>query len=384
MNKAKALLEDPQLKGVYTEAEVKNAFDFEGLYQSHFDKGHVDIAVLLEQAGHNIPQMRASARDALVQLTKLDDAVPFAEIDLKYITEGGGGRAGDPINLMVKYFGKNVTENLPKESTKESITKFTDFLMKATDKRGRGIKDPFFDRESIDFATFEGFADDLPPFKTGGRVGFKWGSGLSKALLRKINKKMVKDAVDDIFPTGDYKYDAAMAAQALVENNPRLFGNKLIDDLDDAARLDIYGLVLGEVQTRFGLQVRKNMGIKSLIKGVDEKFGEGTLKRASELPKGTKYAELEAVKDFEARNRTFTPNREMIREKYQGLIDDNLLNQILADNNPQRIAEILATIDEALLMQGRGMGSQDIMAALRGAWGRKKNASGGLAKILEV
>ena len=58
MNKAEALLKDPQLKGVYTEAEVKNAYDFEGLYQSHFDKGHVDVAVLLEQAGHNIPQMR--------------------------------------------------------------------------------------------------------------------------------------------------------------------------------------------------------------------------------------------------------------------------------------------------------------------------------------
>ena len=195
---------------------------------------------------------------------------------------------------------------------------------------------------------------------------------------------MVKDAVDDIFPTGDYKYDAELASEALVELNPKLFGGKLLDDLDDAARSDVYGLVLEEVSTRFGLQLKKNRGIRSLIKGVDEQFGEGTLKRASELPKGTKYETLEAVKDFEARNRTFTPNREMIREKYQGLIDDNLLNQILADNNPQRIAEVLATIDEALLMQGKGMGSQDIMAALRGSWGRKPSASGGLAKILEV
>ena len=383
VNKAKALLEDPQLKGVYTEAEVKNAYDFEGLYQSHFDKGHVDIAVFFEQAGHNIPQMRSSARDALLQLTKAEDVVPFAEIDIKYITEGGGGREGDPINLMVKYFGKNVTENLPKESTKESITKFTEFLMRAKDSRGRGIRDPFFDRETIVMPNFLGSVDDIP-FKTGGRVGFKWGSGLSKALLKRINKKMVKDAVDDIFPSGDYKYDAELASEALVELNPKLFGGKLLDDLDDAARSDVYGLVLEEVSTRFGLQLKKNRGIRSLIKGVDEQFGEGTLKRASELPKGTKYETLEAVKDFEARNRTFTPNREMIREKYQGLIDDNLLNQILADNNPQRIAEVLATIDEALLMQGKGMGSQDIMAALRGSWGRKPNASGGLAKILEV
>ena len=393
VNKAKALLEDPQIKGLYTEAEVKNAFDFEGLYQAHFDKGHVDVAVLLEQAGHNIPMMRASARDALLNLMKKEKGVMgeagglrdfVDEIDFKYITEGGGGREGDPINLFVKYFGKNAAENLPKTATKENINIFTDFIMKARDKRGRGIDDPFFDRETIDFSTLKGIVDDLPPFKTGGRVGFKWGSGLSKALLRKINKKVIKDAVDDIFPTGDYKMDAEMAAEALVENNPKLFGGKLLDDLNDHARSDVYGLVLDEVTMRFGLQMKKNRGIRSLLTDVNEQFGEGTLKRASELPKGTKYSELEAVKDFEARNRTFSPNREKIRAYYQGKIDDDLLDQILADNNPQRIAEVLATIDEALLMQGKGMNPELIMQSLKDSWGRKPSASGGLAKILEV
>jgi len=407
IQKAEALLKDPQIKGVYTEAEVKNAYDFEGLYQSHFDKGHVDVAQLFAQEGHNVAQMRSAARDALMQLMKKERGRPGLEYglrdfveqaDFKYITEGGGGRAGDPLNLMVKYFGVNVTTNLPKNATRKNIDKFTDFVIEAKDSQGRGIKDPFFDREDIDFSEFAGYLDDLPPFATGGRVdagglgeilqvprtSFRWGSGLSKALLRRINKKMVKDAVDDIFPTGDYKMDAELASEALVELNPKLFGGKLIDDLDDAARSDIYGLVLGEVSTRFGLQLKKQRGIKSLIKSVDEKFGEGTLKKASDLPKGTKYETLEAIKDFEASTRTFTPNREKIRAKYQGLIDDNLLNNILADNDPQRIAEVLATIDEALLMQRRGIGNESIMAALRDSWKRKPNASGGLAKILEV
>ena len=172
VQKAKALLEDPQIKGVYSEAEVKNAFDFEGLYQNHFNKGHVDVAMLLEQAGHNIPQMRASARDALLTLMKKEKGLPGAEqglrnfvsdIDFKYITEGGGGRAGDPINLFVKYFGKNAAENLPKNATKENIDKFTDFIMASKDSRGRGIDDPFFDRESIDFSTLTGIGivDDI-------------------------------------------------------------------------------------------------------------------------------------------------------------------------------------------------------------------------------
>ena len=304
VEKAKALLEDPQLKGVYSEAEVKNAFDFEGLYQSHFDKGHVDIARFFEMEGHNIPQMRASARDALLQLMKKEDRAGSGlssfidEIDLKYITEGGGGRAGDPLNLMAKYFGKSATENLPKNATKENINKFTDFIMASKDKRGRGINDPFFDRESIDFsATFEGFADDLPPFKTGGRVGFKWGSGLSKALLRRINKKMIKDAVERYFSKQviiNMMQNWHHWLSVEIEANPKLFGNKLLDDLDDAAISDVYGLVLEEVTTRFGLQLQKKRGITSLIKNVDEQFGEGTLKRASELPKGTKYETLEA------------------------------------------------------------------------------------------
>ena len=48
--------------------------------------------------------------------------------------------------------------------------------------------------------------------------------------------------------------------------------------------------------------------------------------------------------------------KEMIKNKYQGRIDDKLLQQMLTDNNPQRLAEVMATVDEALLMQGKGMG----------------------------
>ena len=242
VEKAKALLEDPQIKGVYTEAEVKNAYDFEGLYQSHFDKGQVDIAQLLEQAGHNVPQMRASARDTLLKLMKSEDAVPIAEIDVKYITEGGGGRAGDPINLMVKYFGKNVTENLPKEATKENIDIFTEFLMKAKDTQGRGIRDPFFDRESIDFSEFSGFIDDIP-FASGGRAGFKYGSIAKKALdilnKNKKNAEYMFKASDNVSPgyaKGDMKYNAELLADQLAED-----AGVVYDDLDDLARIKFYG-----------------------------------------------------------------------------------------------------------------------------------------------
>ena len=59
----------------------------------------------------------------------------------------------------------------------------------------------------------------------------------------------IKEAVDDIFPTGDYKYDATMAAESFVENNPQAFNNMLYDDLDQRTQMKIYDLVLTEIQT---------------------------------------------------------------------------------------------------------------------------------------
>ena len=88
----------------------------------------------------------------------------------------------------------------------------------------------------------------------GGRIGYGKGKivtegipALIKALLK--NKKKVKQAVDDIYPTGDYKYDAEMAADALVENNPKTFKGLLREDLDDLTRSEVYGAVLGPIQS---------------------------------------------------------------------------------------------------------------------------------------
>ena len=280
VQKAEALLKDPQIKGLYTEAEVKNAYDFEGLYQSHFDKGHVDVAELLQRAGHNIPQMRSAARSALLDLMKkegptgsgLKDFV--SDVDFKYISEGGGGRAGDPINLMVKYFGKNAAENLPKNATKENIEKFTEFVMKARDSKGRGINDPFFDREAIDFSELTGFVDDLPPFASGGRVDegglgeilqvprtdFKYGSrAVGKGVLailnrNKKNAEYMFKASDNVSPgyaKGDMKYNAELLAEQLAED-----AGVVYDDLDHVARSEFYGTAYDYLAKEMGMMLQ--------------------------------------------------------------------------------------------------------------------------------
>jgi hypothetical protein len=70
---------------------------------------------------------------------------------------------------------------------------------------------------------------------------------------------------------------------------------------------------------------------------------------------------------------------EMIKQKYGNVIDDNLLQQILIDDNPQRKAEVLASIDEAIKMQEKGIPYEEIINIMKNTT-RTKQAKGGLIK----
>ena len=92
----------------------------------------------------------------------------------------------------------------------------------------------------------------------------------SKKLKTWENPDKVRAAVDDIFSSGDYKMDAQMASEALVENNPKAFGGKLYDDLDDKTRSDIYGAVLKVVQSDLAktLQLKKLSRPTKTLEGI--------------------------------------------------------------------------------------------------------------------
>jgi hypothetical protein len=69
-----------------------------------------------------------------------------------------------------------------------------------------------------------------------------------------------------------------------------------------------------------------------------------------------------------------------LRDEFPG-IDDNLIKNILTDDNPQRIAEVKQTMREALEMQNKGMGPDDIITTFKNTK-RTKQATGGLAAML--
>jgi len=101
---------------------------------------------------------RGSAREFLVEALKKENPnqTTFADIvdgaDVKAITEGGGGAAGDPIALVDKYFGPRIVEMIPSGASSEEIAIFTErVLTKVRDASGLRPSDPKFDRMTARF-----------------------------------------------------------------------------------------------------------------------------------------------------------------------------------------------------------------------------------------
>jgi len=109
------------------------------------------------------PSQRGSAREFLVEALKKENPnqTNFADIvdaaDVKVITEGGGGQAGDPLALVNKYFGPRIAEMVPSGASSEEIAIFTErVLNNVVDANGLRPTDPRFDRLTARF--IENFA----------------------------------------------------------------------------------------------------------------------------------------------------------------------------------------------------------------------------------
>ena len=177
-----------------------------------------------------IPGKRASAREFLVEALKEGDDlakgrttlsdVVSAE-DVKFITEGGGGLAGDPIVLVEKYFGPRIAEALPVNASNEEIVIFTNrVLTSVEDAAGLKPDNPKFDR------TTARFVDKFDYRADGGRVGYFSGKLVGKALG--LSKKManINKSVDEGTEMG---YQALRKYGLEAEDITRLFKEIAMD-----------------------------------------------------------------------------------------------------------------------------------------------------------
>jgi hypothetical protein len=255
------------------------------------DEAEAATGILESVPRGDLPGKRAAAREFLVNAlkrssdkeTSLDSIISQTDVD--NILFGGGGRNGDPLVLVEKYFGPKIADMIPTSGTAEEMVKFTDNLLdNVVDAKGLRPDNPEFDRMTA-------VIRDQMPFADGGiaRLGFKFGG--SSKFLKKINSKMIKKAADDIFPTDDYKYDAELVVDALVENNPKIFKNMLAGDLDDALRSELYGLAVSETGTRAAMKIRAGKMERPLF---DE---NGNLNKDAVLADATKFSGLDGRKD---------------------------------------------------------------------------------------
>jgi hypothetical protein len=127
---------------------------------------------------------------------------------------------------------------------------------------------------------------------------------------------------------------------------------------------------------------------------LDPVAGENTRDRMNFLRKKSEEAGMvgdrrlftfNEMRELENLERKFSPmgipknqisEAEMIKQKYGNVIDDDLLQQILVDDNPQRKAEVLASIDEAIKMQKKGIPYEEIINIMKNTT-RTKQAKGG-------
>ena len=139
----------------------------------------------------DLPAKRGSAREFLVEALKEDDVLKtnlnsvISVEDVKYITEGGGGLAGDPLRLVEKYFGPRILEQLPAGATGEEIITFTKRVMNnVVDAAGNRPDSPRFDRFTAKFV------DEMAD---GGRAGYRFGRSVFKGIA-----DIFKRGADDV------------------------------------------------------------------------------------------------------------------------------------------------------------------------------------------
>jgi hypothetical protein len=151
------------------------------------------------------------------------------------------------------------------------------------------------------------------------------------------------------------------AEEAEMTGDRRLITSDEMDELSD-----LESTYLNDVDEAYGIDTAVKKEMKQAMK-------EGVQKtnRMTELG-----LDPSSSKDYDK-----FLEMESIKQKYGNVIDDNLLQQILVDDNPQRKAEVLASIDEAIKMQEKGIPAEEIINIIKGTT-RTKQAEGGIAGLI--
>ena len=264
----------------------------------------------------------------------------------------------------------------------------------------------------------------------GGRVNLK-GGGIPRALqaaLKAIKSKFGDDAIKTV--TEEQTYGLPFAniptpEKSIVRNKMQNFGKPGKFDEDGNIDYDYYADILNDSENTFvtgnetieelefilkehnsEMEYMYNqfkMGKLDPVAGdksparkrflekkleVMEESGDKRLMTRDEIEELSTFdlgTQMDQMKDIDISQgmidldeMNFTKNGEaaQIKLKYPGISDD-LIKKILIDDNPQRKAEVLATLDEAFKMMNKGKGNDEIIEIFKNTK-RTKQADGGI------
>jgi len=144
-------------------------------------------------------------------------------------------------------------------------------------------------------------------------------------------------------------------------------------------------------------------GIKDLIKKLNKKFGKGTVTTAENMELSPNVLQKKMFEDFNKRNTKLSyadKDKRIIPEglteedidlailkgeferKYSKLIPEDLMKTIMADEDPQRVKDIIGHVEQAAIMRDKGMSPDQIVDAFKKGEKRKDNADGGLNYLM--
>ena len=213
--------------------------------QPDYQEGTAYLRNDREYAGEVVDEMSGVSDDIFKEV---GEEIP--EIIRK--TKADGGRIGYKLGKKVAPVAKEGIETLIKKVNKL----FGKDTLTTADKLP--LPQKTLDREMFNSATkrFNNNKSIIPKDEYA-----EYSKDFDKEILGKYSPE---NAVDDIFPSGDYKYDADMAAEAYVENNPQMFKNMLYEDLDDRARSEVYSKVLTVISQRNAKMLKMKRNAKSI------------------------------------------------------------------------------------------------------------------------
>ena len=179
----------------------------------------------------------------------------------------------------------------------------------------------------------------------------------------------IKKAVDNIFASGDSKYDADVAVDDMFEE---LGVDK--DTIDQKDIMDAYGEAYGMITKQRGLGGKVPESTETQFnKDVEEAGGMEAFLDANPIDD-----EMATVKKLAPK----MVERFELKRRFPG-IDEDLLTNIIEDTDPQHKAEVLATLDETFKMMQTGKGPEEIIDILeQSKKTRKDNAQGGLQYLM--